>query len=245
LHSFVATHHKRTCAERKKEIKKDSEGILRDNFHFDRITHPERSLVTHDLRFYEPLNEDAVGFASGLADPLVVYRFNLGGYTVLTKSAGVINSFLAADPSASGWNSPEWSSLSSLFSEFKLVSLSARITANYNVKTTTTNTFGLGVCSNLGTATNPGSYAAIADNADAIMYSYTDTGRHRDNASGYTHTMHATQINWSEVATPTTTPYAGAPGSIQFYSDNGVASGGDTAVFQVLIRGIYDFRIRV
>jgi hypothetical protein len=178
-------------------------------------------------------------------DPLTVYRFRLGGYTTLSRTAGVVNSFLAADPSASGWNSPEWSTLSALFSEFRLVSLGIRISHNYNASISN-GIANLAICSNLGTATNPGSYAACADNADCTFYSYQDTSKSAGGqGSGYVHVMHATDMNYSQVTTPTVEPYAGAPGSIQFYSDNGLASGTDSNIFQILIIGIYDFRIRV
>jgi hypothetical protein len=202
------------------------------------------SLNTLDRRTIEPLSDDAISLGSSMVDPLTVYRFRLGGYTTLSKSSGVINAFLAADPSASGWNSPEWSTLSALFSEFRLVALSARIVRNEN-RSASTNVYSLAVCSNLGTAVNPGSYAACADNADCVFYSYLDTARYRDGISGYVHTMKGTELGWSEVTTPTVAPYAGAPGSIQFYSDNGAASGTDSNVFQIIISGIYDFRVRV
>jgi len=155
-----------------------------------------------------------------------------------------VNSFLAADPSASGWNSPEWSTLSALFSEFRLVQLGVRIVRNDN-RSVSVGVANLAVCSNLGTAVNPGSYAACADNADCTFYCYLDTARDNKGESGMTHVMNATDLNWSEVTTPTVAPYAGAPGSIQFYSDNGLASGTDSNIFQLLIWGIYDFRIRV
>jgi hypothetical protein len=171
--------------------------------------------------------------------------FMLGGYTTINRTAGVSNAFIAADPSASGWNSPEWATLSALFSEFRLVQLSVRVSHNYN-GSLTVGVSNLAICSNLGTAANPGSYAACADNADCTFYSYQDASKSSSGeGSGYVHTMKATNMNYSQVTTPTVEPYAGAPGSIQFYSDNGLATGTDTAVWQILIRGIYEFRIRV
>jgi hypothetical protein len=199
-----------------------------------------KSLRTLDDRKHNSLSvSDTESVSSLFVDPLKVYTFRLGGYTTLSRTSGVVNSFLAADPSASGWNSPEWSTLSALFSEFRLKSLSVKVIRNYN-SSLTVSVYSLMMASNLGTATNPGSYAALADNADATFYSYLSTSN-----SGIVHTMHATDLNWSEVTTPTVAPYAGAPGSIQFYSDNGVASGTDSNIFQVLISGIYEFRIRV
>jgi len=110
---------------------------------------------------------------------------------------------------------------------------------NYN-SSLTVGVGTLAIASNLGTATNPGSYAALADNADVDCLCYTNTSN-----SGIKHVMNATDLAWSEVTTPTVAPYAGAPGSIQFYSDNGLASGSDSNIFQIFLWGIYDFRIRV
>ncbi len=229
IHDFIIRHHRLNLMERK-------------------IRTPDplsvRSLYSLDPRSYEPLSEESTGFAGTFVNPLTVYRFRLGGYTTLSQTSGVVNAFLAADPSASGWNSPEWATLSALFSEFRLVSLSVRVLRAYNV-TVTNNISALAICSNLGTAANPGSYAAVADNADATFYSYVETGRYVDGKCGQVHTMHGTGLNWSQVTTPTVEPYAGAPGSIQFYSDNTTAAGTLANVFQVLIAGTYDFRVRV
>jgi hypothetical protein len=96
------------------------------------------------------------------------------------------------------------------------------------------------ICSNLGTAVAPGSYSAVADNADC----YPWQGYSNLSNEGYTHTMTATDLNFSEVTTPTTTPYAGAPGSIQVYAEEGTTYT-NTRVYQCLIVGIYEFRIRV
>lgn len=214
--------------------------VLRNLFVPLKLVSEGKSLRTLDERKSLELGS-TVGssLSSMLVDPLEVYTFRLGGYTALNRTSGVTNSFLASDPSASGWNSPEWSTLSALFSEFRLKRLTAKVVHNYN-GSLTTGVGCLAIASNLGTAVNPGSYAALADNADVQWYSYQSTTN-----SGIVHSMWATDLNWSEMTTPTTTPYAGAPGSIQFYSDNGLASGTDSNVFQILIEGIYEFRIRV
>jgi len=203
-------------------------------------TYEGKSLRVLDERKVTPLSEDQVSMLSTtLVDPLQVYRFRLGGYTTLGRSAGVTNAFIASDPSASGWNSPEWSTLSALFSEFRLVQLGIHI-SRVHAPSLTTVIPNLAIASNLGTATNPGSYAALADNADVVLYKWAETTN-----SGLTHVMNATGLAWSEMTTPTVAPYAGAPGSIQFYADNSLASGTDTILYQILIWGVYDFRIRV
>jgi len=199
-----------------------------------------KSLRTLDERkTLAPLDDTSLPVYSSLIDPLQVYPFRLGGYTTLNLTAGVINAFIAADPSAAGWNSPEWATLSALFSEFRLRSLTVQVQRSFIPLTGTTSVGNLMMASNLGTATAPGSYAALADNADAVQMCWANTSN-----CGLFHTMRATDLNWSQVTTPTTEPYAGAPGSIQFYSDNGgTAVSGLT--YQIIISGIYEFRIRV
>jgi hypothetical protein len=186
---------------------------------------------------YEPADTSA---ASPFVDLNTDYRFRLGGHTTLATTGGVIDTFVACDPSPSGWNSPEWSTLSSLFSEFRLIKLSVQfVRANWiasGVATVSNPT--LLIAGNLGTAIAPGSYAALADNADSKMWSACDTS-----PTGYTHTLSGKQLGWSQVTTPTTEPFAGAPGSIQIY---GTFGGSSTAgVVHVLISGIYEFRSRV
>jgi hypothetical protein len=182
------------------------------------------------------MSDDAIGISSSFFDPLKVYSFFLGGYTTLVTAGGIINSFIASDPSSSGWNSPEWSDISALFSEFRLVSFSVEIVSSHGGGTSV---FPLAICSNLGTATAPTSYAIVADNADSVLYSWFD-----QTPMGLTHSMRCTGVGWSQVATPTTTPYAGSPGCIQFYSNNGSGTGAGVA-FTMMIKGVYEFRIRV
>lgn len=181
---------------------------------------------------------ESVELASSLVSLNTVYRFRLAGVFTLSMTSGTINTYAACDPSAAGINFSEWSTLSALFSEFRLVEFGCQIVPNNNVSTGTSSCGALAVCGNLGTAIAPGSYAAVADNADSkLMNLYTTT------PLGYTHVIDGRGIEWSQVTTPTTEPYAGAPGSIQFFSNFGSASVSD--IFRIIVWGIYDFRSRV
>lgn len=181
-----------------------------------------------------------VSGVSPFVNPLTTYRFRLGGHATIDTVSGVINTFVAADPSSNGWNSNEWSTLSALFSEFRLVELRVQIVrSNWFASGTATAPMPtLAVCSNLGTAVAPGSYTAVADNADAILFAPNDT-----TAYGHTHKMKGTGLGWSQVTTPTTEPFAGAPGSIQIYG--AFASSSTVGFAHLLVSGIYEFRIRV
>jgi hypothetical protein len=187
--------------------------------------------VSNEL--FEPLD---VGLSQSLMSENTVYRFRLGGHSTITQTSGIVNGFFACDPSSAGVNFPEWSSLVALFSEFRLIEFAVQFLPS-NEATTGTSPFM--ICSNLGTAANPGSYAAAADNADAKLWNAS-----LDRSSkGYTHRIRKQDIGWSQVVTPTTQPYAGAPGCIQYYSS--FASITVTDIVHCLVWGIYEFRSRV
>jgi len=174
-----------------------------------------------------------------------VYRFRLGGFSGITQTAGVINTFFACDPSAAGTNFPEWTTLAALFSEFRLVEYGVQFVCdwnNSNQSTVGTLAAGIPTCiiaGNLGTAVAPGSLTAVCDNADA---KFVQIPRMTSNL-GYTHVINGTGVGWSQVTTPTTTPYAGAPGSIQMYGTFGALS--QANAIRCIIWGIYDFRSRI
>jgi hypothetical protein len=180
---------------------------------------------------------EALSMAYSLSNPLSSYIFRLGGYAAINQVAGIIDTFFPADPSATGLNFPEWATLATLFSNFRLVQLKVQFVRSF---LSTVTTLGAPmICSNLGTAIAPGSYAAVADNADSKFWN----GYSSISNLGYTHIMNATDLNFSQVTTPTLTPYAGAPGCIQIYSSLGAVN--VTPAYQCLITGIYEFRIRV
>jgi hypothetical protein len=192
------------------------------------------SMRVSDLAYQTP---DDTGLAKSLIDLNTVYRFRLSGYSEIKFSSGIINVYFACDPSSSGVNFAEWTTLSDLFSEFKMVSFSLQLVPMRWFQDTL-GTNPLGICGNLGTAVNPGSYGAIMDNADAQLVNAGLTSN-----LGYTHTVHGTHLNYSVVSSPTTDPYAGAPGSIQLYQTSTGSS--NTQMWGVKIVGVYDFRSRV
>jgi hypothetical protein len=187
----------------------------------------------------DPPTSDEAGLASSMISLNTTYRFRLGGHAFLSSTAGVIDTFFAADPSAAGTNFPEWSTLSALFSEFKLVEFGVQFSRGA-ISVSSASFAPAMICGNLGTAVAPGSYAAVADNADSKLYAFL----HDTSVLGYTHIIRDhNQLNYSQVTTPTIEPYAGAPGSIQIYCGGG--SGAQAGVIHCLVWGIYDFRSRV
>jgi len=171
-----------------------------------------------------------------------VYRFRLGGYSGVNQTTGVINTFFSCDPSAAGTNFPEWTTLTSLFSEFKLVEYGVQMVGDLwaaGALGTASAITSCVVAGNLGTSVAPGSVTAVVDNADS---KYVQFGKDTS-TKGYTHIIRSTEIGWSQVTTPTVTPYAGAPGCIQIYGNFGSIS--QSNALRCLIWGIYDFRSRI
>lgn len=189
-------------------------------------------------KFYEAAD---TSLASSFVDLNKVYRFRLGGHTQVGYTSGTLDDFFPADPSASGLGFPEWPTLSALFSEFKLVSLTVQLVRQRQAGSDYNTQFNnpIMIAGNLGTAAAPGSYANLADNADSFMWNCANSTSDR----GIYHTLHGIGLNWSVVSTPTTEPFAGAPGSIQMYGT--ATSGTPSDVIHALVIGIYDFRSRV
>jgi len=189
---------------------------------------------------YEPADTSVAG---GFVSLNKVYRFRLGGASNVTSTTGVINTYFSCDPSSAGTNFPEWSTLTSLFSEFRLVEYGVQFCSDawsygaYGVTAGAVPTCY--IAGNLGTATAPGSITAVVDNADSCIVQFGKDS----STTGYTHVINGTGVNWSQVVTPTVTPYAGAPGCIQIYGSFGSMS--QANALRCLIWGIYEFRSRV
>jgi hypothetical protein len=176
---------------------------------------------------------------SSLVDPNQVYRFRLGGHSVIAQTTSGCAGFFAADPSSAGVNFPEYSQLQQLFSEMKLVEFACTFIQNKDLA-------GAGVypplliATNLGLQATPTLYSQLSDNASWTWYNHSDTSK-----SGHRWVMKANKLNWSATATPVVDPYAGAPGSIQYFSTSISSSTADAEAYHVIVEGVYDFTIRV
>jgi len=206
---------------------------------------PHKMVTHHDGRVAFPsfkkvvcLDDDEGSLAGSFVDLNKEYEFMFKGYTSLSFSSTVINSFFPCDPSASGSNFPEWGDVTPLFSEFKMVEFGVQF-ANARLDASSTHQYQcMAIAGNLGTAAAPGSYATTVDNADSILWPWYNSTDRR----GITHVIKGTGLNWSIVTTPTVTPYAGAPGSIVVYA---TASDSPSNVIDCIVWGIYKFRSRV
>jgi hypothetical protein len=187
----------------------------------------------------EPLDSadmESLGLASSmLTNPEHVYTFQLKGYSTLVSTAGgTISAFLPFDPSSTGFNFSEWSSLAALFTEFRLVEYSAQFVAAFN---TGIGQMPLAIGSNISYSSAPTSYGQVINQADSKIWA----GQHDTSRLGYTHVCAVNDLGWSLTSSVTATPYAGAPGCIQIYSD---MQGATVNIGRVLCVGIYEFRSR-
>jgi hypothetical protein len=173
----------------------------------------------------------------GLLDPTTVYTFLLKGYsTISVPASGIIAQFIPFDPSSTGFNFAEWSTLSSLFAEFKLRRFAVQFVGNTN--TTGAQAYGpVAIGSNISYSSAPTSTGQVISQADGIFWK----GANHTTDRGYTHTVHPGNIGWSLVSSPTNTPYAGAPGCIQIYGTN---TGVSCTYALARVMGWYEFRVR-
>jgi len=164
---------------------------------------------------------------------------------VLSNGSGLIGGYQNADPSGGSgatWTSSEWSTITALYSQVRMISFSVIFTpvAPEDTKVITSSggnaAYVSGVLSSLATA--PTTRSQVFDNADCKIFcplSMT-TGR------PYVHTIRPRSVNWAVVTSPNPGSFAGCPGGIQYYGDGYPIT---TPIFAVSMMGIYEFRSRI
>jgi len=161
-----------------------------------------------------------------------------------SSASGVLAGYHNADPSGGGtWTSAEWSSITALYSQVRLISfcLSFAPCPLEDTKlsgTTAGSTIVVSsVLSTIGGAATARSQ--VWDNADAKVYNLLAN-------QGKTPFKHYLRpkgtLQWAVVTTPNPGSYAGCPGGIQWYGDNFPDS---SSIMTVYIEGIYEFRSRI
>jgi len=163
-----------------------------------------------------------------------------------SNGSGVIAGYQNADPSGgsgSTWTAPEWSALTSLYSEVRIRSFEIWFTPvspedNKLSSASAGNVLYVsGVLSSIAAA--PTSRSQVLDNADAKLWTPLSSygGRpfvHRIKPRG--------KPQWATVTTPSPGSYAGCPGAIQWYGDGYPTSINLIAISMI---GIYEFRSRI
>jgi len=164
---------------------------------------------------------------------------------ITSNGSGILAGFQSADPSGgsgSTWTANEWTTITALFSQVKLIEFSINFSPVSPEDTKNITTSGGNACYISGVlssvAAAPTTRAQVWDNADAkiICPLSMTTGR------AYKHTIRPGGVKWAVVTSPNPGSFAGCPGSIQYYGDGFVVS---SPIFAVSMEGVYAFRSRI
>jgi len=178
--------------------------------------------------------------SSGLAMSLVslnqVYPFRLASHqTFATDGSGKSAFSIFVDPSSSGSNFPEYSTIITLFNQVRVRSFEVTFAPAY--RSAGTNSYPLIIAGCLTTLGVPTSFTSVVENADSYLYPWQSwTG------PPYKHKIkYAPKPVWADVTTPDPGDNVGCPGCIIGYTDTLPAS---VDYLSVMIVGIYEFRSR-
>lgn len=165
------------------------------------------------------------------------FPFRFAQFTTLQANSGGVCAFsIAVDPSSSGTNFAEYSTVITLFNQVRVKSFKITI-GPVNTPTSLTQTYPGVVAGCLTTLGNPTSSNAVVENADSVMYAWNNFTMAPFN--------HSLKINpkpvWADVTTPDPGDNIGCPGCIIGYFE-GLPISSDA--FRVLIEGVYEFRSR-
>jgi hypothetical protein len=182
----------------------------------------------------EPIDSDVADFVISGTKP---YDFILRGFsTASTNSSGFISLAVPVDPSSAGFNFSEWSALSSLFSEVKVVRTTIQIVPFTGVSISATPYAALCVGFNTVSSAAPGSEGAVMTLSESLFYNFNDTS-----PRGLSMSHDFTDLNYSLTSSVTDSPYAGTPGGWQLYCENGPST---TLTFKIRVVNMYRMRGR-
>lgn len=203
------------------------------------------------MRKFEGKRRKRFNPSRGLTDMSRVVRFRLVDNLTTpaaqsSNGSGVLAGYQNADPSGgsgSTWTASEWTTLTSLYSQVRLVKMTVwfmPIPPALDSKVAGDISNYLIISSVLSSvASAPTSSAQVHDNADAKIHTLFTTSNPRP----IKHVLRPKgKLNWAVVTTPNPGSYAGCPGAIQWYSDTLVVSQVQMAI---KTEGIYEFRSRI
>jgi len=164
------------------------------------------------------------------------------GIVLNSTAGGVMAGYFDSDPSGAGaWTANEWSSLTALYSEVKVIwfKVTFNIAPQSDSKIDGTapgnSLYVSGVLSNVSAA--PTTSAQVYDNADAKVWQVFHTrGR------PVSHKIRQRNLNYAIVTVPAPGSYAGCSGAIQWYMDQLPVS---VTIGYAKIEGVYEFRSRI
>jgi len=166
-----------------------------------------------------------------------VFRFAQSG-DITSNGSGILSSAIVCDPSSSGQNFSEWSSLITLFTQFRVLAFRVQFCLTGDQKDTGLSGAPVAIAGSFSSLSAPGSYDTVIENADSKFWQASND----KTRFGYTHTLKfPRKIDYTNVGTPVPGDFAGAPGAITLY-----ASGwpNTTNCISTLIEGFYEFKSR-
>jgi len=184
-------------------------------------------------------DSETISMLSEGITPWTTYNITLKGFSSVNASGGgVIAVAIPADPSAAGYNFSEWSNLAAIFSEVRILKFEVQVVPIIDnaVALTAGTPIIVGFNSTLSSA--PGTEGVVATLIDSVYWS---AGADRSTAGSRYNVSYDSRLDFSLTSTVTDTPYAGCPGSFQFYG-SGYPNG--SLVYKVLVLGTYQFRGR-
>jgi len=170
--------------------------------------------------------------------PWTTYKITLKGFSTISSNAsGVVAVSIPADPSSAGYNFSEWSNLSGLFDEVRILKFEIQLVAlDYLVMSAASTPLLVGF--NSVSSAAPGSEGAVAQ---LIWSSYWQALQDRSSSGKRYHITYDSRLDFGPTSSVVVTPFAGCPGSFQMY---GSAYNNSVAQFKCLVTGLYEFRSR-
>jgi hypothetical protein len=182
---------------------------------------------------------DAISSMSDGISPWTTYNVTLKGFSTLTVSgAGVLAVAIPADPSSAGYNFAEYTDLSAIFTEVRILALSIQLAPIIDNATALTAGTPVLVGFNPNVSSAPASEGAVASLIDST---YWTAGADRSTRGSIFHVNYDSRLDFSLTSSVTVTPYAGCPGSYQLY---GSGYPNSSVLGKALVLGLYQFRGR-
>jgi len=182
---------------------------------------------------------DSLSMMSEGISPWSTYNISLKGFsTVSVSGSGVFAFAVPADPSSAGYNFSEWSDLSALFGEVRILAFEIQLVTYRDLATAVTAATPVVIGFNSSSSSTPGSEGAVATLVESRYWTaYSDAST----AGSRFSIRYDPRLDFSLTSSVTDTPYAGCPGSFQAY---GSGFPNSAAVAKCLVMGLYQFRAR-
>jgi len=198
----------------------------------------QKGVILKDSVELSSMDGDAIASMSEGVSPWQTYNITLKGFSTATSNgSGVIALSIPCDPSSAGYNFAEYSDLSGIFGEVRILAFEIQVVPlNFLALNAVSTPVIVGF--NPFSSAAPANEGAVATLIDSV---YWNALRDTTSRGSKFSVKFDPRLDFSLTSSVTVTPYAGCPGSYQLYAsgfNDGVAS------FKVLVTGLYQFRAR-